>query len=50
MAFFKSRNLLKDTGYLDIKAFDSLFFDLDEVAAILCAILKKTRIKKRTDH
>ncbi|WP_289019442.1 four helix bundle protein [Desulfobacter postgatei] len=42
--------LLKDTDYLDKKAFDSLFADVDEVAAILFAILKKTRINKRTDH
>lgn len=42
--------LLKDTDYLDNKAFDSLFADVDEVAAILFAILKKTRINKRTDH
>ena len=38
--------LLKDTGYLDEKAFGSLFADVDEVAAILFAILKKTRIRK----
>lgn len=43
-------NLLKDTGYLDAKAFDSLFADVDEVAAILFAILKKTRINKKSDH
>lgn len=43
-------NLLKDTGYLDKKAFDSLFADVDEVAAILFAILKKTRITKRSEH
>lgn len=40
-------NLLKDTGYLDTKSFESIFFDVDEVAAILFAILKKTRISKK---
>jgi len=43
-------SLLKDTGYLDEKLFKSLFADVDEVAAILFAILKKTRINNRTDH
>jgi hypothetical protein len=31
---------------LDDKAFDSLFADVDEVAAILFAILKETRLSK----
>ena len=39
--------LLKDTGYLDDISFKSIFNDVDEVAAILFAILKKTRIKKQ---
>ena len=39
-------NLLKDTGYLEVNAFESLYADVDEVAAILFAILKKTRINK----
>lgn len=39
-------NLLKDTGYIDDRSFKSLFADIDEVAAILFAVLKKTRIKK----
>ena len=40
-------NLLKDTGYIDQESRDSLYADVDEVAAILFAILKKTnRIKK----
>ncbi len=39
-------NLLKDTGYLDAKSFESIFPCVDEVAAILFAILKKTRISK----
>jgi four helix bundle protein len=41
-------NLLKDTGYIDEKAHASLFSDVDEVAAILFVILKKTRINKKT--
>ena len=40
-------NLLKDTGYIDQESRDSLYADVDEVAAILFAILKKTnRIKQ----
>jgi four helix bundle protein len=39
-------SLLNNTGYLETKSFDSLFADVDEVAAILFAILKKTRIQK----
>ncbi len=38
-------NLLKDTGYIDAKSHAGLFADVDEVAAILFAILKKTRMK-----
>jgi len=40
--------LLKNTDYLDVKAFGTLFSDVDEVSAILFAILKKTRINKAT--
>jgi four helix bundle protein len=40
-------NLLKDTDFLEQKAHESLFRDVDEVAAILFAILKKTRIDKK---
>ena len=40
-------NLLKDRGYIDEKVHESIFADVDEVAAILFAILKKTRIKKQ---
>jgi len=40
-------NLLKDTGYIDAKSHASIFADVDEVAAILFAILKKTRINKQ---
>ena len=39
--------LLKDTGYLEQKSFESIYADVDEVAAILFAILKKTRIGKQ---
>jgi len=40
-------NLLRDTGYIEEKAHASLFADVDEVAAILFAILKTTRINKQ---
>lgn len=43
-------NLLKDTGYIEDKFFESIFSDADEIAAILFAILKKTRINKKIDH
>lgn len=36
-------NLLKDTGFLDEKIFQSMFDDADELAKILFTILKKTR-------
>ena len=36
-------NLLKDTGYIDKESHSSLYADIDEVAAILFAILKKTK-------
>ena len=42
--------LLKDTGYINEKSFNSIFADVDEVAAILFAILKKTRMSKLSDH
>lgn len=42
-------NLLKDTGYIDQKSFDSIYADVDEVAAILFSILKTTkRVKQST--
>jgi len=37
-------SLLKDTEYIDIKAFESIYPDADEISKILYAILKKTRI------
>ncbi|MBE9142761.1 four helix bundle protein [Planktothrix mougeotii] len=39
-------SLLKDTGYLDEQAFNSIYQDADEVGKILFAILKNTRISK----
>ncbi|MEM9273459.1 MAG: four helix bundle protein [Cyanobacteria bacterium P01_F01_bin.143] len=36
-------SLLKDTDYLEQKAFDSIFQDADEIGKILFSILKKTR-------
>lgn len=38
-------SLLKDTNYIDLKAFESIYQDSDEVGKILFSILKKTRIK-----
>lgn len=40
-------SLLKDTGYIDQKSFDSIFSDVDEVAAILFSILKTTKRVKQ---
>ncbi|WP_027844890.1 four helix bundle protein [Mastigocoleus testarum] len=37
-------SLLKDTGYMEINAFDSIYKDADEIGKILFSILKKTRI------
>jgi len=37
-------SLLKDIEYIDIKAFESIYPDADEISKILYAILKKTRI------
>jgi four helix bundle protein len=42
-------SLLKDTGFINQKAFNSIFSEADEIAKILFSILKSTRIKK-TDH
>jgi four helix bundle protein len=39
-------SLLHDTEYMDKKSFESIHRDVDEVAAILFSILKKTRINK----
>ena len=36
--------LIKDTDYIELKAFESIYQDTDEVAKILFSILKKTRI------
>lgn len=37
-------SLLKDTEFIDIKTFDSIFKDADELAKILFTIIKKSRI------
>ena len=37
-------SLLKDTGYITEKAFNSIYDDADEIGKILFSILKKTRI------
>lgn len=37
-------SLLKDTGYIEEKVFESIFSDADEIAKILFSILKKTRM------
>ena len=37
-------SLLKDTGYIDLKSFESIYEDVDEIAKILFSILKTTRI------
>jgi four helix bundle protein len=37
-------SLLKDTGYIDDKAFNSIHENAEEIAKILFSILKKTRI------
>ncbi len=39
-------SLLKDTNYISEKSFESMHKDADEIAKILYAILKKTRINK----
>jgi four helix bundle protein len=40
-------HLLRDTGYIDDKSFESMHSDADEIARILFAILKTTRINKK---
>jgi four helix bundle protein len=39
-------SLLKDTGYIDERAFQSMHADADELARIMFSILKTTRIGK----
>ena len=42
-------SLLRDTGYIDQESFESIYADVDEVAAILFSILKTTkRVKQST--
>ena len=38
-------SIMKDTGYIDEKSYESIHKDADELAKILFSILKKTRIK-----
>ena len=40
-------NLLKESGYIDEKSFESIYMDADELAKILFSILKTTRINKQ---
>lgn len=37
-------SLLKDTGYIDSKAFQSIYQDADEIGKLLFSIIKTTRI------
>lgn len=39
-------HLLKDTDYMDLRSFESMHGDADEIARILFAILKTTRIRR----
>lgn len=41
-------SLLKDTGYIDVKSFNSIYQDADEIAKILFSILKNTRIDSKS--
>ncbi len=41
-------SLLKDTGYIDLKSFDSIHQDAEEIAKILFSILKSTRISPKS--
>lgn len=36
-------SLLKDTGYISTKAFDSIYKDAEEISKILCKIINTTR-------
>lgn len=40
-------SLLKDTDYIDIESYESIFKDVDEISKILFSILKTTRINKK---
>lgn len=40
-------SLLKDAGYIEKKFYQSIFSEADEIAKILFAIIKATRIKKQ---
>ena len=36
-------SLLKDTGYISTKAFDSIYKDAEEISKMLCKIVNTTR-------
>ncbi len=40
-------SLLKDTGYIDEKSFNTIHEDAEEIAKISFSILKKTRINQQ---
>ena len=39
-------SLLKDTDYIDAKAFDSIYEDADEIGKLLFSIIKSSRINQ----
>ncbi|WP_414619518.1 four helix bundle protein [Calothrix sp. CCY 0018] len=39
-------NLLKDTNYISLQAFNSIYTDADEISKILFSILKSSRLTK----
>jgi four helix bundle protein len=41
-------SLLKDTGYIDEKTYESISADAEEIGRLLFAILNTTRIKSKT--
>ncbi|MGH8002512.1 MAG: four helix bundle protein [Brasilonema sp.] len=43
-------SLLRDTEYIDEKAFQSIYSDADEIGKILFSILKKTRINNHRNQ
>ena len=42
-------SLLKDTDYIEEKAFESIYVEADEVSKVLFAILKKTRLTSSSE-
>lgn len=41
-------SLLKDTSYIETDVYDSIYSDADEIAKMLYAILKRTRINNQS--